>query len=113
MLASLLLAVDAGIRVCLLGANLPAPDIVNAATRTGVAAVGLSLVNPDNRAEAIAQLRGVERLLPPATELWLNGSDARPLAAALDSTRAILLDRAADIQFHLERLRGPQQASRR
>lgn len=109
MLASLL-AVDAGVRVCLLGPNLPAADIVKAATRAGVAAVGLSVVNPDNRAEAIAQVREVERLLPPATELWLGGSDARPLAEELDTTRAILLDRATDLQFHLERLRGSQQA---
>lgn len=100
-----LLAVERGIETYLLGPDLPAAEITQAAARAGVAAVGLSVVNSDNRQNAVEQTRQVEQLLRPDIELWLGGRDARHLAEQLGPTRALILDRPDDVEVHLNRLR--------
>jgi methanogenic corrinoid protein MtbC1 len=100
-----LLAVERGVKIYLLGPDLPASEIAEAAARAGVAAVGLSVVNSNNRQNAVEQTRQVEQLLPPDIELWLGGRDAQHLAEQLGPTRALILDRPDDIQVHLNRLR--------
>lgn len=105
-------AVDLGLRTYLLGANLPADEIVGAARRSGVDAVGLSVLNPENRNTALEQVRRIENDLPSNVELWLGGGDAGPLAAQLTASRALVLDDSETVEFHLKRLRGKPQTGR-
>ena len=56
------------------------------------AVVGLGVVNGDNLAASVAEVRRVERELPPTTELWLGGREAAAVAASMGPTRAIVLD---------------------
>jgi len=105
LLVALLIA-DAGLNLCYLGADLPAAEVAAAARRVGAAAVGLGVVNGDNRRAAIAAVRRVERGLPARTELWLGGREAAAVASHLAASRAVVLDHLAAVEGELARLRA-------
>jgi DNA-binding transcriptional MerR regulator/methylmalonyl-CoA mutase cobalamin-binding subunit len=107
-----LLAVETGVRIYLVGADLPAVEIVDAAQRAAVAAVGLSIVNPHNRRNALRELREIEERLKPHVELWIGGQDAQQLAAELRRERVLTIDTPAEVQFHLHRLRNQAAPAR-
>ena len=92
LLLAALHVLEAGLGVCYLGPDLPADQIVTAAKRAGVAAVGVGLVDGQNRAEAVKELRRIERALPATVELWVGGRDATAVHAKLGATRALVLD---------------------
>ena len=97
LLAALVIA-DAGVGVSYLGTDLPAAEIAAAARRCRAVAVGLSVVDGGNRRGTAAQLRAVERALPPHTELWLGGRAAAAVRTQIAPTGAIVitdLERAA------------------
>jgi hypothetical protein len=105
-------AVDLGLRIYFLGPNLPADEIIGAARRSGVAAVGLSVVNPENGDNALEELRRLEQQLPAGIELWLGGGDARRLASRGSTTKALVLDEPDTLEFNLRRLRTVPQPGR-
>ena len=105
LLAALMVAA-AGLRVCYLGTDLPAAEIITAAGQTGAVVVGLGVVNGDNYQGVVAEVRRIERGLPPGVELWLGGRQANSLAEQLGRSRAIVLDEEQRIEIELERIRA-------
>jgi len=103
-LASLLF-LEAGLGVSYLGVDLPAKEIVDAAKRTGVLAVGLSLVNGENRRQAEQEVESIERSLPAHVELWLGGRDAPEVARGLSHSRALVCRSMIEMEEHIRRLR--------
>lgn len=110
LLLAALHALEAGLGVCYLGVDLPADQIVAAAARTGVAAVGVGVVDGDNRARAVTELRRIERALPPACELWIGGRDAETVRARVGATRALVLDSPAALVREARRLAAAADA---
>jgi len=99
-----LLAVEAGANVVYLGVDLPAPDIVAAATRARASVVGLSLVAADNRARAVRAVEAINRGLPADVELWLGGADAGHVAARVKHLRGCVLDTLRATEAELTRV---------
>jgi DNA-binding transcriptional MerR regulator/methylmalonyl-CoA mutase cobalamin-binding subunit len=97
-------AAEAGLRVCMLGAETPAAEIVSSALRGRIDAVGLSLVNSDNRTNAGKQIKEIDKALPANVELWLGGRDASATLRKASRTRALLLTKPADVERHVHRL---------
>lgn len=100
-----LLAVDAGLSLYFLGAEVPVEDIVRSARRAEAAVVGLSLVDGGNQARALTGIRGVARGLPASSELWLGGRAAAPIARQLGSRRALVLSDTVRLETELQRVR--------
>lgn len=101
-----LIAVDAGLGLCFLGAELPASDIVTAARRAAVAAVALGVTFHGNRASASREVRAVRRRLPAETELWLGGLDAAAVARSLRERGVRVLGTADQVETETRRLRA-------
>jgi methanogenic corrinoid protein MtbC1 len=80
-----------GWRVLYLGADLPAEDIAAAARRTGVRAVALSLIYPDDGAHLSGECRRLARSLPEHVELVVGGAAAIANASALSAAGARVL----------------------
>lgn len=106
LLLAALHVVEAGLGVCYLGVDIPAADIASAARRAAVRIVGIGVVDSGNRERAVAELRDIERTVPPATQLWLGGADAAATAQALTSSRFELLDRAEALDRAARRAGG-------
>lgn len=105
ILIAALLATENGLGLCYLGADLPADQVVDAASRADVSVVGLGLVNGENRDKAVAEVRRIERRLPFDTELWLGGRNAREVARHLTESRAFIIDELDALDNELLRLR--------
>jgi methanogenic corrinoid protein MtbC1 len=75
MLAAATAAAE-GWRIVYLGSNLPAVDIVNAATQVGASCVALSIIFPESEPAAIAQVARIRKLLPQGTSLIVGGPEA-------------------------------------
>jgi MerR family transcriptional regulator, light-induced transcriptional regulator len=101
-----LMVADAGLALCYLGTDLPAAEVTAAARRAGAAAVGLGLVNGDNRPLAVAEVRRIERELAPETEIWLGGREAAAVAAQVGATRALVLAQIPKLETELVRIRA-------
>jgi DNA-binding transcriptional MerR regulator/methylmalonyl-CoA mutase cobalamin-binding subunit len=78
-----LLALDAGLDVVYLGADLPGGEVVAAVQRSDAVLLGLSLVAEDNRSAAVHEVQAIQRAIPPGIELWCGGRDAGAVAARL------------------------------
>lgn len=78
-----ILALDAGLSVYFLGADLPADQIAAATRRAGAVVLGLGTIYRGNRPRALAEIRTIQRALPAGTELWIGGSDAPSVVKAL------------------------------
>lgn len=100
-----LLFAEAGFGLCYLGPDLPADQVLDAATRAEVDVVGLSLVNDENRSTAVAEVRRIERLLPLGTELWIGGRDARTAVRSIAGSRALVIDNLDALDTEVARLR--------
>jgi len=98
-------AAGEGWRVVYLGPNLPAADIVGAASQVGAAAIALSVVFADGES-TVRELRTIVATLPPGTVMMIGGPAAIRLERLiadtdirvvrdLDSLRAFLRDRRA------------------
>ncbi len=99
-----LVALDAGADVVYLGVDLPAADVVAAATRTRARVVGLSLVAAENRARAIGEIGAIQNALPGESELWVGGADAQNVAAGVKAFRGLVLDTLAATEAELTRI---------
>jgi DNA-binding transcriptional MerR regulator/methylmalonyl-CoA mutase cobalamin-binding subunit len=111
LLFSALVLVHNGCGVCHLGVDVPADDILHAAAGMPAQAVGISVVNEDNRAAAAPQIRRIERRLHPAVQLWLGGRDAEHVVRQLGKTRAAVLAGSQDIEHSAQALRSAMQLS--
>jgi len=103
------LALDAGANVVYLGVDLPAAEIVTAATQTRARVVGLSVVTSKNRTRAMAEITAIRAALPADSELWLGGADAKNVAAGVESFGGVVLDSLPATETELTRIaaRGP------
>ena len=99
-----LLSLQAGVPVAYAGVDLPADEVVAAARKLAVPAVGLSVVSSENRRTAVEQIRRIEAGLPPDVEIWLGGRDAAEVNGKLGHSRALVLQRVADIDAEIQRL---------
>jgi len=99
-----LLALDAGVNVVCLGVDLPATDIVTAATRTEARVVGLSLVASANRARAVREVEAIQIALPADRELWLGGADAGQVAVGVKAFRGLVVDSLQAAETELTRI---------
>jgi DNA-binding transcriptional MerR regulator/methylmalonyl-CoA mutase cobalamin-binding subunit len=99
-----LLALDAGLDVTYLGADLPAAEIVTAARRSNAILVAISLVSDQNRSRAVHEVQAIQRALPGNVELWLGGRDANAVAACLKSFRGVVVDTLSTAESDLTRL---------
>jgi DNA-binding transcriptional MerR regulator/methylmalonyl-CoA mutase cobalamin-binding subunit len=99
-----LLAREAGADVVYLGVDLPAADIVAAATRARARVVGLSLVASENRARAVVEVNAVQVALAGKCDLWLGGADAGEVAAGIDPFLGLVFDTLEGAEVELARL---------
>ena len=83
-------AASEGWRVLYLGANLPAGDIVAAATQVGARAVALSLVYADSE-QALRELRETANGLPAEVKIFVGGMAAARLERSLADPRIQVL----------------------
>jgi methylmalonyl-CoA mutase cobalamin-binding subunit len=89
ILGAAMLAALSGLRVTYLGCDLPADEIVDAARRSGAAAVVLGITYAETRARTAGELERVTRRLPAGTELWVGGPLAPELAGSLGRVVAL------------------------
>jgi methylmalonyl-CoA mutase cobalamin-binding subunit/DNA-binding transcriptional MerR regulator len=101
-----LLALDAGTNPVYLGVDLPAAEIVAAATHAQARVVGLSLVASRNRAHAVDEVTALHRGLPTDIELWLGGADAGRVAARVKAFRGLVVDSLSAAERELTRIAG-------
>ena len=108
-----------GWTVTWLGANLPATDIADAATRLRVQAVGLSLVHPSADPAVSDELRRLHSLLPRSTALLVGGAAATGYNETLDeigvaplSDMSALVTRLRDVTTAIRRNRKPRRDRR-
>jgi methanogenic corrinoid protein MtbC1 len=99
-----LVALDAGLDVAYLGADLPGGEIVAAVQGSNAMLLGLSLVSADNRSAAVHELKAMQRAVPAGVELWCGGRDASAVAARLKSFRGRVFDSLSQAEEELMRL---------
>ena len=104
LLLAALMILEAGVGVSYLGVDLPAADIVAAVRRTQVSVLGMSLVNGENRARAVAEIQTISQHLAPGVALWLGGSEASVVSRALTHPRTRLVDRLEAVDREVVRL---------
>lgn len=105
LLAAMVIA-DAGFKLYYLGIELPPGEVVQATFRSAAVAVGISLINGENRTRATASVRMMEEALPADTELWLGGREAPAVASELGSTRALVVADLQTLDAEARRLRA-------
>ena len=101
-----------GWRVTYLGADLPAEDIAEAATRMRARAVALSIVHPRGGPALEDELRRLARALPEGVVLVVGGAASTAHRALLDTIGAIRLDDLAHFREHLRVLRRARRRGR-
>lgn len=104
LLAAIVIA-DARFRLFYLGTELPAQEVVRAAHRAAALAVGIGVVNGQNREQAVTCVRDIEEALPVETEIWLGGRDASAVAAALSKTRVLVIPDLQSVDSATRRVR--------
>ena len=97
------LAADEGLGVYLLGADIPAEEIVDTALKLRVGAIGLSMVGEANRLSSARALRHLDDTLPPSMEIWLGGGDAHHVAGLVPGSRALLIQNNESLADNLSR----------
>jgi methanogenic corrinoid protein MtbC1 len=101
-----------GWRVTYLGADLPAEDIAEAATRTRARAVALSIVYPGVDPALADELRRLRAALPKNIALMVGGAASSAYGTPLDEIGAIRLDDLAQFRAHLRALRRARRRGR-
>lgn len=99
------LAAEQGIRVHLLGTDLPAQEIVATARRLDADVVGLSFIAAENRQTATRALEQIQQGLPEHVRIWAGGADAAAVVAQLADERTAVIQEIALLQHHLGQLR--------
>jgi methylmalonyl-CoA mutase cobalamin-binding subunit len=112
MLAAATAATE-GWLVTYLGANLPAEDIAEAATRTRARAVALSIVYPAGDSAVGYELRRLRTLLARDLTLVVGGASSPAYRAVLDEMGADLLDDLTDFRSKLRTMHEDGAAAAR
>lgn len=97
-------AAEAGWRVIYLGADLPAADIVAAASQARVRAVALSIVDGSNPRAMTAEIDRVAAGLTHAVPLVVGGGAASALAAAVTAAGARVCHTLPELQAALREI---------
>ena len=103
ILCGAMLAVSAGVEAIYLGPNLPTPEIVSITNRLKPQALVLGIAAPAYVAGLKDSVAFIAAQIPPATELWLGGRDARE-AIPTPANRITFLEDFESILPHLTRL---------
>ena len=103
-------AAGEGWRVLYLGANLPAGDIISAATQVRATAVALSLVYADSEL-ALRELREIANGLPADTLIFVGGMAAARLERSLGDSRIRVLTDINGLRLALRELRVDRSAA--
>lgn len=101
-----------GWRVTYLGADLPAEDIAEAATRTRARAVALSIVYPRRGPALEDELRRLQTALPKDIALVVGGAASSTYDALLEEIGATRLDDLPHFRAHLSGLRRARRRGR-
>ena len=96
------LALAQGWRVTYLGADLPADDIVQAATSTNARAVAISVVAADAM-RVVSELGVIRRALPPDVALIVGGSGSADVALSLAALGIRVIDQLPEMGALLDR----------
>lgn len=91
ILSAATLAASGGLGVIYLGTNLPADEIVEAATRSSVQVVVLGIVASQGAKESLKGLHQVCKKLPEKIEVWVGGPKNEVLIAEVKRSRALFL----------------------
>lgn len=105
-LVAAMIAAEAGLEVIYLGGDTPGTDIGEAADRCAARVVTLGIVNTDNHARAVDEVRKTAARLPITTELWLGGEDAARVSAAVDTSSVRLIRDLGHFRSEVVRLRA-------
>lgn len=105
-------AAAAGWCVTYLGADLPAEDIAEAATRTRARAVALSIVYPRADPALDDELRRLRTALPKNIALIVGGAASSAYGTPLDEIGAIRVEDLAHFRAHLRALRHARRRGR-
>ena len=106
-LAVAALAAVSGWNVVYLGADLPARDIVAAATAAGAIVVALSLTHVADRRRTAEELRQVREALPERVSVVAGGSGALTSGRELLQAGVEIVDAASDVTHLLRHLAEP------
>ena len=105
ILAGALLAVGCGARVIYLGADLPAKEILSAATKSGAHAIVLGLTGTGRNSKAFAEARWLAQKLPARLELWIGGSTPEDLVLRNKNGQVKFLKSLENFENQVELLR--------
>jgi DNA-binding transcriptional MerR regulator len=101
-----LLAASRKVRACYLGPDLPPEEISNFATRTGAAAVAVSLVLAENLDASLEKLAILRSGLPDTTAIWIGGAASFYVDPAQFPSGSIHMAGRKDFERQLELLTG-------
>ena len=93
-----------GWKACLLGANLPASELVGAIASSGACALALSIVHPEHDSRLISDLIELGEALPRHIKFFVGGPAAHSYMAALRLSGAKVLIALDDLGFELDAL---------
>ena len=99
-----------GWRITYLGADLPAADIADAATRAGAQAVGLSVIYVADRSHVLDEIRTVRGRLPASVPLLIGGGASAALSAELARDGIRLVNDLAELRQALRGIAAPALA---
>ncbi len=111
ILMAAMIAIDAGLEVIYLGAEVPGGDIGDAADRCGARVVVLGIVDGDNQSRAVEEVRKTAAQLPIMTELWLGGATATSVAAEVGNSSIRNIGSLQDFRAEVVRLRAESPRS--
>jgi methylmalonyl-CoA mutase cobalamin-binding subunit len=103
-LAATAAALD-GWTVLYLGVEMPAADVVVAATSGQANAVALSIVRTDDEATLVRELRAIVANLPSGIPLLVGGAGAVGIAESLSKSGIIVCESMGDMRRVLARQR--------
>ena len=92
-----------------LGADLPAVDIIQAATKNDSRAVGLSITYPPDDPQLSQELQTLRAGLPPKTEILIGGKSAYAYDEAIRGVRALHLTSLKSFREALRNIRSSEE----
>lgn len=104
ILSAGVLAIGGGLGIAYLGVDLPATEIVDAATKSSAQVVVLGVKGAANPQKSLRELRRISDLLPVEKELWVGGPDSEEFIREIGKTRAVYIKDFCALEEHLARL---------
>jgi len=104
ILSAGVLAIGGGLGIAYLGVDLPATEIVEAATKSSAQVVVLGVKGAVNPQKSLRELRRISDLLPVEKELWVGGPDSEEFIREIGKTRAVYIKDFCALEEHFARL---------